>query len=145
MAPCCRTQLSDHGSTLSIRPCDSMHCLGETGWTSFVLMTQRGNAGAFLRFNWNYTPTLELHLKLFITAQRFMLWSPCTSLGCLQVLPRCRHGNIRPGATWTDGATVLVEIASLLENQSLFVSRYMLVFIKHTSVCQRKKNIFLSL
>ena len=83
-----------------------------------------------------HQPPLELHLKLFFTAQSFMLWSPCTSLGCLQVLPRCRHGNIRPGATWTDGATVLVEIASLLENQSLLFpgtclySSNILLFVK---------------
>ncbi len=116
MAPCCRTQLSDHGSTLSKRLCDSMHRLGETGWTWFVLMTQRGNAGAFPHFIWNCTPTLDLHLKPFIKAQTSMVWSPWTFLGCLQVLPRCRHGHIRPGATWTEGASVLVEIESLSEN-----------------------------
>ena len=116
MAPCCRTQLSDHGSTLSMRLCDNMHCLGETGWTWFVLMTQRGNARVFLHFIWNCTPTLELHLNPSIKAQIPMLWSPWTSLGCLQVLPRCRHGHIRPGATWTEGASVLIEIESLSES-----------------------------
>ena len=149
MAPCCRTQLSDHGSTLSIRRCDSMHCLGETGWTWFVLMTQKGNAGAFLRFIWNYTPTnLRIASKAFYHCTKFYVLESLHILGLpsgvahvppWQYSPRCNmdrwgHGIGRNCAVVRKSKSFLFPGTCLYSSNILLFVKERKTFFFHFSV-----------
>ena len=97
----------------------------------------------FVSFGTIHQPTLELHLKLFITAQSFNVLESLHILGLpsgvahvppWQYSPRCNMDR------WGHG--IGRNCAVVRKSKSFLFPGTLLVFIKHTSVCQRKKKHF---